>query len=253
MASGLLNWFAKIFNPILDPVLKPLLNLPPFWTVFIITAIITFITTLIYKKTTNQEELRKVKEDMKKLQNEMKQEKDPKKVMALQKKSWDMMGRQFKGSMRPMLFTTIPLLIIFSWLATNIAYEPIMPGQEFNVTVRLARGSEGNITLMVPEGITLLDDETKTIKEKEVVWRLKGEKGKYSLVFNYDNNLFKQEVLITDGKEYLEPLQYVNKDGVASIRVSNKKIRIFGLTWIWAYLIMAVVLSSALRKVMKVY
>ena len=253
MASGLLNWFAKIFNPILDPVFKPLLNLPTFMTILIVTIIITLITTWIYKKTTNQEELKKVKEDMKKLQKDMKQEKDPKKVMVMQKKSWDMMGKQFKGGMKPMLFTTVPLLIIFAWLATNIAYDPILPDQEFNVTMKFGKDAVGSVTLMVPEGVFLLDDETKLIEDRKIIWKLKGEEGTHALVFKYDENLFKQEVLITKEKKYLEPLQMVNKKDVSSIIVSNNQIKVFGLTWIWVYLIMAVTFSSVLRKIMKVY
>ena len=55
MPAGYLGWFAKVFNPILDPIFGPLLNLPPFLALLIITFIIMVITTLIYKKVTNQE------------------------------------------------------------------------------------------------------------------------------------------------------------------------------------------------------
>ena len=87
MAWNFLGWIAKISNPVLDPVFKPLLKLPPFWTMFIISFLITLITVLIYKKTTNQKLMKDLKMEMKEIQKEMKEfAHDTQKVMELQKK-----------------------------------------------------------------------------------------------------------------------------------------------------------------------
>ncbi|HHI03967.1 MAG TPA: DUF106 domain-containing protein, partial [Candidatus Woesearchaeota archaeon] len=125
-----------MFEAIVDPILSPLLKLNPLLGIAIISFILTLLITLIHKFVTNQEVMKGLKKDMKDHQDEMKKHKDnPKKVMEIQKKVMEKNMEFMKHSFKPMLFTFIPIIIIFGWLNANMAYYPIMPDQEFEVTL----------------------------------------------------------------------------------------------------------------------
>lgn len=265
MAKGLLGFFGKLFNPIIDPIFRPLLNLPPALSIIIITFIITLIMVLIYKKFTDQEVLKSLREEMKQIQKEMKEfQHDPAKVMELQKKSLEKAGKQFRHSMKPMLITMIPILILFGWLSTNLAYHPIKPGHEFSTTMVFREGFNGEVKLSASEGVEILSDDTQTIEEKTVggffkrkigesVWNLKAVEGNHQLSYEFKDKIYVKDVLITNSKKYEEPEKRINDGTVESIKLSNEPIKVFGLSWFWTYLILAMVFNGLLRKLFKVH
>jgi len=125
-----------MFEGILSPIFDPLLKLPMLWVIVIMSFLITFLITLIYKFTTNQSLMKDLKNEMKELQKEMKELKsEPQKMMAVQKKAMQSNMKYMSHSMRSMLFTFIPIILIFGWMNANLAYEPIVPNQEFTTSV----------------------------------------------------------------------------------------------------------------------
>ena len=123
-----------MFEGLLNPVFGPLLNLSPFWVVTIISALVSLIITVIYKFSTNQNLMKQLKDEMKELQKEMKELKnDPKKMMEVQTKAMQTNSKYMMQSMKSTLITFIPIILIFGWMNANIAYEPILPGQEFTI------------------------------------------------------------------------------------------------------------------------
>lgn len=103
-------------HKIIDPILTPLLSWNLTIGMAILVFIITLITTIIQKYATDQKTLKEMKEEQKKLNEEMKEFKDhPEKLMELQKKQFEFMGPMMKLSMRPMIFTGIPFILLFRW------------------------------------------------------------------------------------------------------------------------------------------
>ena len=101
---------------VLDPSLGGLLNWNLTIGMLIIVGILSLITTIIQKYTTDQKSLREIKNQQKALQEEMKQHKDnPQKLMELQKKSFEFIPQTFKLSMGAMVYTAIPLILFFRW------------------------------------------------------------------------------------------------------------------------------------------
>ncbi|MEM4637983.1 MAG: EMC3/TMCO1 family protein [Candidatus Woesearchaeota archaeon] len=251
------NFLDTIFNPWLGPLLK----LPPFWTILIISAGITLLITIVYKYTTNQEEMKRIKEDLKKYQKEMRKEKDTKKLMAIQKKALDLNMKYMMSSFKSTLYTFIPIIIIFAWLNMHIAYYPLYPDQEFTVTAKFAEGAKGNISLStVPE--LYIDEKTKEVKGSEVNWVLKGKAGEYKLVFDYNNEEYQHNILITEERSYLVPEKPIRDSKLKQIIVGNKKVHPFGETfnifgwypgWLATYIILSLVFSTLFRKLLKVY
>ncbi len=101
---------------ILDPSAGTLILWNLNFGMLIIVFILTLITTLVQKYTTDQEALKDLKKEQKALQEEMKKNAgDSKKLMELQKKSFESIPKTFKLSMRALAYTAIPLLLFFRW------------------------------------------------------------------------------------------------------------------------------------------
>lgn len=83
------------------------------WDVLIISLIITFLVTLAYKFLTDQVKMKELKSRMKEIQEKMKVDRTN---QDLQKEMWGIQGQFFKHSMKPMLFTFLPLILIFNWM-----------------------------------------------------------------------------------------------------------------------------------------
>ena len=108
-----------IVKPSVHFLLTPLewmLNWNFLMGMIIITFFINLAQTLVHKYTTNQEELKKMKDDQKKFQEEMKQLKNqPDKMLELQKKQWETLPKSFSLSMQSAVYTIIPLILFFRW------------------------------------------------------------------------------------------------------------------------------------------
>lgn len=91
--------------------------------VIIISFLITLITTLVYKYFTDQNALKKIKEDNEALQQKMKEHKgDVSKMSELQKQAFQNgFIEPMKHQVKPLLITFIPFLLIFSWLRVKYA------------------------------------------------------------------------------------------------------------------------------------
>jgi uncharacterized membrane protein (DUF106 family) len=250
-----------MFEGVLNPIFDPLLSLPMVWVIVIMAFLITFLITLIYKFTTNQSLMKDLKDEMKELQNEMKELKsEPQKMMSVQKKAMQTNMKYMSHSMRSMLFTFIPIILIFGWMNTHLAYEPIVPGQEFTTSVLFYNGVNGNVELIIPEGISAESELIKTIGDGEIKWILKGEAGEYLLEYKLDgkSKSYTKDLLITEGKTYAKPIELVKDKTVRQISIDNNKIKVFNLFgwkvgWLGSYIILSIVFSMGLRKLFKVY
>ena len=119
VVAGLWEKVPAIKNAIhagLDPTAGVLLNWNLHWGMFFIILIITVITTLVQKYGTDQETLKELKKEQKELQKEMKKHRsDPSKTMELQKKQMKLLPKQMKLSMRGIVYTGVPFILLIRW------------------------------------------------------------------------------------------------------------------------------------------
>ncbi|MEA2038185.1 MAG: EMC3/TMCO1 family protein [Nanoarchaeota archaeon] len=247
-----------MFENLLNPVFDPLLALPIFWVVMIMALVITLVITVIYKFTTNQSLMKDLKLEIKELQKQVKElRNDPKKMMEVQKKSMKSNMQYMKHSMRSTLFTFIPIILIFGWMNSHLAFEPILPGQEFTTTVSLYDNIRGDIELIVPDGIMINGGAIKTSEGNQVKWVLSGEEGEYLLEYNLDNKRYSKELLITTENTYSKPIEILKDKTVRQISIDNEKQKInwglFKMGWLGSYIILSIIFSTVLRKLFKVY
>jgi uncharacterized membrane protein (DUF106 family) len=247
-----------VFENLLDPIFSPLLNLPILFAVILLSFFISLIITLVYKYTTDQNLMKQLKDEMKEFQKEVKElKKEPQKAMQVQKKAMQTNMKYMMHSMRSTLYSFIPIIIIFSWMNANFAFEPIMPGQEFTTTVIFEDNTGGEMELSVPDGITVNGDTRKKVNDGTVKWVLSGLEGEYLLEYIYDGAKYDKEVLIKSNK-YKEPEKKLRDEAVRSIRIDHEKrilLNLFGwkIGWLGAYIIFSILFSIVIRKVIKVY
>lgn len=255
--------FLDFLNPFFDLIFGWLLPLPPFWSILILSFLMSLIIVVITKYTTKQDLMKHLKEESKALQKQMRELKDqPEKMVEVQKRHMESSMKYMRESFRPLLWTFIPIIIIFGWMSAHLAYEPIMPGQEFSVRLQFEKGFSGTVNATAPEGIMLTSDSSKPVSDGSAIFTFKADRpGMYSapgLEFSVNGKTYTKDLLVTNERKYVTPLRQVRDKTVRSIETVHEKVKViklgtFSLTWIWSYIIFSIVFSSLLRKVMKVY
>ena len=107
-----------------------ILNLMFGWTLFfgnlgsilIMSFILTFLITIIYKYTTDQILLKDLKGQVKVYQKQtaqLRKDGDTEKMMEVNKKAMKLNLQYMKHSFKPMLYTFIPVILIFGWVRNN--------------------------------------------------------------------------------------------------------------------------------------
>ncbi len=246
-----------VFNSFLDPVLSPLLNsLGAFGFVVLISFFVSIVTILVYKYTTDQVLMKNLKEELDKLNKDMrKYMNDKSKTAELHKQLWQKQGIMFRHSMTSTLITFLPIVILFSWLTAHLAFIPLTDGEQFTTTLTFS-DYVGNVSLNVPNGMTVVDSSTKEVMNN-VQWRLSGKTGDYLLEWKVRDKSYTKEVSI--GKNvYTSPVTVVNDGIVKTITVNYTPRKILNLLgwkigWLGSYIIFALIFSLGLRKLLKVY
>jgi uncharacterized membrane protein (DUF106 family) len=237
----------------------------PALSIFLVSLVLTVVTTIAYKYLTDQARIKKLKADMKKDQERIKKlaKEDPDKAMKIQKAMLEKNMELMKHSFKPTLYTLIPLLLVFGWLGGHLAYEPLHPDEPFTVTLAFAKGTTGNVTLSsLPNLEVAADDKaTKPIVEGLAAWTLRGPAGEYQLTFKHANGVaITKDIIITDEKGvYRKPIEPVREKPFKMVTIGNEKIKplagvplVGNWGWIGVYIIFSLALSFGLRKLMDV-
>ncbi|MFA5020161.1 MAG: EMC3/TMCO1 family protein [Candidatus Pacearchaeota archaeon] len=109
-------------HSILNPTAGALLNWDVTWGMIIIIFGISIIMTLAQKYGTDQKTIKEIKDEQKRIQKEMKEVKNnPEKVMEFQKELMPLTMELMKHSMRPIVYTGIPIILFFRWFSDYFA------------------------------------------------------------------------------------------------------------------------------------
>jgi uncharacterized membrane protein (DUF106 family) len=253
-----------VFESFLDPIFSPLLNIPILVAITIVSFGISLLISVIYKYTTDQTQMKALKEEIKKGQEKMKKhKKDPEKMLKEQKKVMDANMKYMTMSMKPTLFTFLPIILIFGWLNGHLAYDPLMPNQPFTVSAEISDSFSGNVTLHV-DGLEIITDASLTPKENMVSWELKGPPGLYTLMFSVNGkDEVNKQIIITEERKYA-PVEDRYKDSqIKSVKIHNQKVQplqsiplvknipwIGKFGWLGTYILLSIIFSMTIRKVM---
>ena len=243
-----------MFQAFFDKTLGFMLTWDPLWAILLLSFVISLLIVIIYKYFTNQEEMKQFKDQLKEYQKQMKTEKDTEKLLKLQKDAMSLNMKYMGKSMKPTLITFIPIILIFGWMSAHFAYEPLLPEQEFNLTVTTAKGIEGNVTITVPEGLEIIGEKTKEISDRTAAFTLKGTEGEYYATLASNGQEIDKKIIITTERRYATTPESYKSEVFKTVMLGNKTLKVFWkLSWIWVYIISAILFSMGMRKVMNVY
>lgn len=94
----------------------------PRTAIILIGFIISFFITLINFLVLDKDKMKAMRERQKELQEKLKQHKDdPAKAMEINKEMFSHMGENFRHSLKPMLITFIPIIVVFHWVRGEFA------------------------------------------------------------------------------------------------------------------------------------
>lgn len=245
-----------VFEGVLDPILGWVLTMPLWLGILILSFIITVIITVVYKFATDQDEMRRLKEKIKKSQADMKKHKDnPKKLQKIQQETMSVNMKYTMKSLKPTLYTMLPLFIIFAWMNANLAMAPIMPGEDFRVTVEMREPARITLTT----DLDIQGDATRETVERQASWTLSGPAGEHLVrLATEDGNTVDRTVLI--GEKPDRP-QTAHDAPFDSVTIGYEKttpfgdFSIFGYKpgWLFTYIIFSILFSVGLRKALRVY
>jgi len=176
-----------------------------------------------------------------------------------------------KKSFKPTLVTMIPILLIFGWMAGHFSYDPILPGETFNITADFLEGIKGEAELIPDAGMELISEAKQEVSGAKVNWKLKSTAGEHAIKVKVGDSIEEKEILITTevkvapiSKAYehsdiksitinydqLKPLNHLFSDGEKQASLS-----IFGWQpgWLALYIIFSLIFSMGLRKLLKIY
>lgn len=243
----------------LNYAFAPLFRIPAVLAVLIVAITTSIIVTLVTKFATNQDQMKKIKDEMSMHQKKIKEFRDnPSKVMEINKKVMGLNLDYMRHSFKAIFITLIPSFLILGWMGSNFAYEGIKPGQEFAVRIVFENGVSGIVNLTVPEGLYFTGSNSTNIGSGIANWTLKGGEGEYLLEFAYNGEKYQHSVLIGNDGRYLAPIKKIKNGGVARIEIEyipKSILNLFGwkMGWFLSYFIFSLIFTASFRKILKVY
>ncbi|MHC5061217.1 MAG: hypothetical protein ACYTFK_09055 [Planctomycetota bacterium] len=167
----------------------------------VISAVMGVILLVLWKYTSNQDAIGRVKDNIKASLLAMKLFKDSISV------TLQAQGRVFKGAgallfhaIRPMLVMIVPVCLILGQMSLWYQVRPLQPGEEAVVAIEL----NGDITSALPRvkiaemtGADVTIDQTHALSERQIFWKIKArEEGYHKIVFEVDNQRFEKDLAI---------------------------------------------------------
>ena len=133
-----MNTINAILNFLFEAVFYPFQSFPPIWGLFFISVLTGVLMLLVFKRISNQEGIRRIKNRIKAHLLEMRLYKDDIRL------SFRVMGallidnfKYLTFALRPMLVLMIPVLLILIHTGTRYAQRPLQNGESAIVTTEL--------------------------------------------------------------------------------------------------------------------
>ncbi len=164
--------------------------------VILLSIVTGFLMTLVYRYASNQAAIRIEKDRIKANLLAVRVYRDELSVVA-QSYGRVLSGtvRYLKYSLRPLLFSGIPLIILVVQADRYLGFEPLRTGQPFLVSVVSATASE-KVAIHTPAGLEITAAPVHIADENKVVWRLSATKeGQYDVIIEADGQSFEKQVV----------------------------------------------------------
>jgi len=256
------------------------------WVGMILISVLTALLMLfVYRFTSNQEGIRRVKNKIKAHLLELRLFKDS---LSL---SFKAQGNIFRYNLRyisyaakPFLVMIIPLILILIQLNLWFSYEALTPGQETIIKVKLEEGYpplDLDFALEPSAGFDIQTPPLRIEEEMEINWRIKaGEKGVHDLTFIINGQRLTKKVAVAQKplskisplkvrRNFINELLYPGESPFSGdlqiktieVKYPAKDMNLFGWNiprlwkippWLIVYFVLSIILGFVFKGIFKV-
>jgi len=270
--------FNSVIGKLFDFLLLPFRSMNPWIGMIVVSLLTGLLMLLIYRFTSNQTGIKKVKNKIKAHLLEIRLYKDSLSLSLKAQGKILLANLKYIGlNFRPLLVMIIPVLLILIQLNFWFGYQPLEPDRPALLKVKLNEGlnpMQTDIGLELPDALAAETPALRIEEEREVDWRISPKaKGRHNIHINLGGRKV-AKIIVTDmqrlskispirhNRSFLNNLLYpvekpIPKDiPVTSIEIAYpaKYLNLFGLNvhWIIAFFILSIVFGFAFKGVFKV-
>jgi len=155
-------------------ILSPFSGHSPMLSLIPLSVLLGMAMLWVFRRTSNQEAIRKVKSELHAHLYEMRLFTDE--PLLIWQAQWGLLKanvRYIAMMLVPALVLTIPMVLIFAQLECFYGYAPLEPGQEAIVTVQMKGESGQAPVLRAPAGIAVESPAIRMDKGQQISWRIR--------------------------------------------------------------------------------
>jgi len=191
--------FMHVITKMFDAFYTPFRSVHPFWGLLVMSAVTGFVMLFIFKYTTNQKQMKIVKDRIKMHFIELRLYQDDMGVV------WKTQGRILKQNLQYVrlvfiaaIVVIIPVVFILMDMDYRFGHRPLEVGEAAIVKVNLAgRGGLPDVDLIAPEGVVVETPRLRIPVEREVNWRVHGtQPGQFDLGIRVDGQQFTKKLAV---------------------------------------------------------
>lgn len=268
-----------LLRPLFDGLLSPFRGLPPIIGLLVISFFTSIAILLVYKKTSNQDQLAAVKRRIHASLFEIRLFNDD--MRAIFRAQFDILRHNLtyvRLSFAPLLWMLIPIVLMVAQLQFHYGYDGLKPGDKALLQVQLAEGAgpagqKPDVKLVAPAGITVETEPVWIPARSELTWRLGAEEwGTYDLELQMNGESFTKQIDVSDKASRRSPIRQKSsfmgdllypaeealpKDSpLQSITLDYTEAEVdcyfFEMHWLILFLLLPIVFALILRKPMDV-
>jgi len=197
-----MDFFNHLMCAFFDVVCAPFKHLHPLWGLLALSVVTGVIMLLIFRLTSNQKGIQKVKNRIKAHFFEIRLFNDDLGLMLeAQKNILKANFTYMKYSLKPMLFLIVPVVLIMIQLSVRFDRHALNVGESAIVKLAFKDSAsfEENVMLKVPEGVEIETPPLRMLEEKEIDWRIKAERrGTFDLEFELNSGIVTKRLVVGD-------------------------------------------------------
>jgi uncharacterized membrane protein (DUF106 family) len=201
--AQLIAWLNAVCNGLFGLLQKPMMVLPAWLSLMVISAVLGVLMLILFKHTSNQTAISRVRDMIKAHLLAMKLFKDN--IPVVLKSQVKILLNAFLllvHSFRPMLVMIIPFSLLLGQLGLWYQFRPLAVGEEAIVTVQLADSDEDpmpQVSLQPSAAAAMMIGPIRVPSKRQVFWQIQAvESGSHRLTFQVAGQQIQKELSVGD-------------------------------------------------------
>ena len=204
-----MGWLNSALGEVVDALLYPFRGLPDAVGLAWIALLTSVAILLVFRRTSDQEALRRVKAQIMAGVMEIRLFRDD--LRLILRAQWDILRyslRYMRLSLVPMLWVLVPVVLLMIQLQFHFGYEPLQPGGSTLLKVKLEDHADPSMrmTLSTSEGISAGTPLLRIPAQREGDWRIEArEEGFHTLQLDLGNEVITKSIAVGNANGRISP------------------------------------------------